>query len=78
MNRIFGAALAIVSLLAASGAQAQNKTLVIGMGSADAGKLDPHIASTTPDKGPSAIYIQRTCAPEAWPDQSGGNRARPS
>jgi peptide/nickel transport system substrate-binding protein len=51
MNRIFGAALVIVSLLAASGARAQNKTLVIGMGSADAGKLDPHIASTTPDKG---------------------------
>ncbi len=51
MNRIFGAALAIVSLVAASGAQAQNKTLVIGMGSADAGKLDPHVASTTPDKG---------------------------
>ena len=32
-------------------AQAQKKSLVIGMGSADAGKLDPHLASTTPDKG---------------------------
>jgi peptide/nickel transport system substrate-binding protein len=30
---------------------AQKKSLVVGMGSADAGKLDPHIASTTPDKG---------------------------
>ena len=32
-------------------AHAQKKSLVIGMGSADAGKLDPHLASTTPDKG---------------------------
>jgi len=32
-------------------ALAQKTTLVVGMGSADAGKLDPHIASTTPDKG---------------------------
>ena len=51
MKKIFGAALLAAALLAASGAQAQKKTLVIGMGSADAGKLDPHIASTTPDKG---------------------------
>src|SRR5208337_3171681 len=51
MMRILGAALAIAALLAASEAQAQKKTLVIGMGSADAGKLDPHTASTTPDKG---------------------------
>src|SRR6476660_3228668 len=43
---LFGAA-----LLAAPPAYAQKKTLVVGMGSADAGKLDPHIASTTPDKG---------------------------
>jgi peptide/nickel transport system substrate-binding protein len=39
------------ALLAAPVAFAQKKTLVVGMGSADAGKLDPHIASTTPDKG---------------------------
>src|SRR4051812_31642282 len=32
-------------------ALAQKKSLVVGMGSADAGKLDPHVASTTPDKG---------------------------
>jgi peptide/nickel transport system substrate-binding protein len=51
MKKSLGAALAVMTLLAASGAQAQKKTLVIGMGSADAGKLDPHIASTTPDKG---------------------------
>jgi peptide/nickel transport system substrate-binding protein len=46
-------ALAILSvaLLSAPLAHAQKKTLVVGMGSADAGKLDPHIASTTPDKG---------------------------
>ena len=35
----------------ASTAFAQKKTLVVGSGTADAGKLDPHIASTTPDKG---------------------------
>ncbi|MFI4997526.1 MAG: ABC transporter substrate-binding protein, partial [Hyphomicrobiales bacterium] len=51
MKKIIGVALALAALLAASQAQAQKKTLTIGMGSADAGKLDPHIASTTPDKG---------------------------
>jgi peptide/nickel transport system substrate-binding protein len=39
------------ALLAAPAAYAQKKSLVVGMGSADAGKLDPHIASSTPDKG---------------------------
>ena len=39
------------ALLFVPPAFAQKKTLVVGMGSADAGKLDPHIASTTPDKG---------------------------
>ena len=39
------------SIAFASAAFAQKKSLVVGMGSADAGKLDPHIASTTPDKG---------------------------
>jgi len=43
--------LAFAGLVAASPALAQKKSLVIGMGSADAGKLDPHLASTTPDKG---------------------------
>ena len=40
-----------LALLSAPLAFAQKKSLVVGMGSADAGKLDPHIASTTPDKG---------------------------
>jgi peptide/nickel transport system substrate-binding protein len=39
------------ALACALPAHAQKKSLVVGMGSADAGKLDPHIASTTPDKG---------------------------
>jgi peptide/nickel transport system substrate-binding protein len=51
MRKFFVAGLVVASLLTAHGALAQKKTLVIGMGSADAGKLDPHIASTTPDKG---------------------------
>jgi peptide/nickel transport system substrate-binding protein len=51
MRKIVLVSLAVVAFLAASEAEAQKKTLVIGMGSADAGKLDPHIASTTPDKG---------------------------
>ena len=49
--KIFVAGLAFAAFLVAGEAEAQKKTLVIGMGSADAGKLDPHIASTTPDKG---------------------------
>ena len=51
MQKIFVAGLAFTAFLVAGEAAAQKKTLVIGMGSADAGKLDPHIASTTPDKG---------------------------
>jgi peptide/nickel transport system substrate-binding protein len=51
MGKILSAGLVVAALFAAGQAQAQKKTLVIGMGSADAGKLDPHIASTTPDKG---------------------------
>jgi peptide/nickel transport system substrate-binding protein len=51
MRRQLTIGLAVAACLAASGALAQKKTLVIGMGSADAGKLDPHLASTTPDKG---------------------------
>ena len=51
MRKIFVAGLAFAGFLVAGEAEAQKKTLVIGMGSADAGKLDPHIASTTPDKG---------------------------
>ncbi len=37
--------------MTATAAFAQQTTLNIGMASADAGKLDPHIATTTPDKG---------------------------
>src|SRR5213593_749811 len=44
-------AIVSLALLWAPQALAQKKSLVVGMGSADAGKLDPHIASTTPDKG---------------------------
>jgi peptide/nickel transport system substrate-binding protein len=51
MRKILVAALVFAGFLVAGEAEAQKKTLVIGMGSADAGKLDPHIASTTPDKG---------------------------
>lgn len=51
MRKIFVAGLALAAFLVAGEATAQKKTLAIGMGSADAGKLDPHIASTTPDKG---------------------------
>ena len=51
MRKILVAVLAFAGFLVAGEAEAQKKTLVIGMGSADAGKLDPHIASTTPDKG---------------------------
>lgn len=39
------------AMLLAGAAQAQQTTLTIGMGSADAGRLDPHVATTTPDKG---------------------------
>jgi peptide/nickel transport system substrate-binding protein len=38
-------------LLAAGPALAQQTTLNIGMASADVGRLDPHNATTTPDKG---------------------------
>jgi peptide/nickel transport system substrate-binding protein len=39
------------AVLATGTAHAAGTTLNVGMGSADAGKLDPHIATTTPDKG---------------------------
>ncbi len=51
MKSVFGVTLGLALLCFTGVADADNKTLVIGMGSADAGKLDPHIASTTPDKG---------------------------
>ncbi len=49
MKRLTG--LACAGLFAASGAFAAGTTLNVGMGSADAGKLDPHVATSTPDKG---------------------------
>ncbi len=39
------------AFVTAGAAHAQKKSLVIGSGTTDAGKLDPHLASTTPDKG---------------------------
>src|ERR1700749_2135963 len=51
MRNILSAGLVVAALFVAGEASAQKKTLTIGMGSADAGKLDPHVASTTPDKG---------------------------
>lgn len=43
--------LVCAGLLVANGAFATGTTLNVGMGSADAGKLDPHMATSTPDKG---------------------------
>lgn len=54
MNHRFRPLLASACLLVAGVpaiATAAQTTLNIGMASADAGKLDPHIATTTPDKG---------------------------
>ena len=64
------------ALVAAPLAFAQKKSLVVGMGSADAGKLDPHIASTTPDKGLLQLDVQRPRAHQARHDQPGVHRAR--
>src|SRR3546814_7080569 len=44
--------LAAAVMLAGIGtAQAAGTTLNVGIATADAGKLDPHLATTTPDKG---------------------------
>lgn len=43
--------LGLAAALAAGGANAAGTTLNVGMASADAGTLDPHVATTTPDKG---------------------------
>jgi peptide/nickel transport system substrate-binding protein len=43
--------LAALAALVATPALAQKKSLNVGMASADAGKLDPHVAASTPDKG---------------------------
>jgi peptide/nickel transport system substrate-binding protein len=43
--------LALGAALAAGPAWAAGETLNVGMASADAGALDPHVATTTPDKG---------------------------
>ena len=51
MKKNLAIALTLAAALSVGSAYAQKKSLVIGMGSADAGKLDPHLASTTPDKG---------------------------
>ena len=49
MKRLLTFTLSMV--LVAGAAQAAGTTLNVGMASADAGKLDPHVATTTPDKG---------------------------
>ena len=41
----------LVATSLSTGAEAAGDTLNIGMGTADAGTLDPHVATTTPDKG---------------------------
>ncbi|RAH97744.1 polyamine ABC transporter substrate-binding protein [Acuticoccus sediminis] len=41
----------LTGALLASAALADGTTLNVGMGTADAGTLDPHVATTTPDKG---------------------------
>lgn len=46
-----GALLLAFAATAPSAALAQKKSLSVGMASADAGKLDPHLTATTPDKG---------------------------
>jgi peptide/nickel transport system substrate-binding protein len=52
MTRTFALPIATLLLFAGAGnALAQKTTLVVGMASADAGKLDPHLTATTPDKG---------------------------
>lgn len=54
MSRLhFAAAAAVACALATltGPAHAQKKVLNVGMASADAGKLDPHLTATTPDKG---------------------------
>ncbi|MCT7377998.1 ABC transporter substrate-binding protein [Chelativorans salis] len=43
--------LTLISLAMAGSAHAAGETLNVGMASADAGKLDPHVATSTPDKG---------------------------
>ena len=49
-RRLISAALAAAVMALGSGqALAGKTTLVVGMASADAGKLDPHLTATTPD-----------------------------
>lgn len=50
MNCMLFGALALGAALAAHPVLAQKTVLNIGMASADAGKLDPHLSATTPDK----------------------------
>ena len=69
-------ALLSAALLFALPALAQKKTLVVGMGSADAGKLDPHIASTTPDKGLLSWMFNGLVRMQARHDQPRVHRAR--
>ena len=49
--KVAGAVALAVAIGGVAPALAQKKVLVVGMASADAGKLDPHLTATTPDKG---------------------------
>jgi len=49
MKQVVG--LALSGMLIAGSAYADGQTLTVGMNSADAGILDPHFATSTPDKG---------------------------
>lgn len=54
MRKSFGSlflSACVIAAIAPTHAVAAQTTLNVGMASADAGKLDPHIATTTPDKG---------------------------
>lgn len=48
---VAGAMTLALTVAGATSALAQKKILTVGMASADAGKLDPHLTATTPDKG---------------------------
>ena len=72
MKKKLALALSLAAALSVGSAYAQKKSLVIGMGSADAGKLDPHLASTTPDKGLLNYIFNGLTIADAWlrPDGS--------
>ncbi len=66
------AALATILLVAtvAQPALAAKTVLNIGMAAIDAGRLDPHLSATTPDKVLFGMDVQRPRADEARHDES--------